>query len=233
MAAKRKNLRLFYGKGNGHGVWDMNKLDFGRKTAKLRHGIVKLIAPKLFLDVMNIGNFIAATPRPMTLFLKEYLKDEALLGVEIGTAEGSNALSILQELLIKKLFLIDPYILYAEAGQPISFKETSFEEAYVIAQKRLSKFQQVTFIKKTSEDAVKDVDEPLDFVYLDGNHSYEYVKNDIALYYPLVKLGGVIGGHDYTPYYHSEVVQAVNEFVEEHGRIGFYAVFPDWWFIKK
>ena len=47
-----------------------------------------------------------------------------------------------------------------------------------------------------SEDAVDDIPEKLDFVYIDGNHAYEYVKKDIGLYYPKLKKGGVIGGHD-------------------------------------
>jgi len=207
-------------------------LDLDKKTLKLRHAIVKMIAPQLYYEAVFLQTvflqIISAIPRPMTLFMKAYFGSKQLVGLEIGVAKGENALSILQELPIRKLFLIDPYIPYVERGQPLSFEET-----FVKAKERLSKFQQVTFIKKTSEEAVKDVDEPLDFVYIDGNHSYEYVKNDIALYYPLVKLGGVIGGHDYTPYHRTEVVQAVNEFVKKHGKIGFYTVFPDWWIIKK
>lgn len=206
---------------------DWLKLDFKRKTINLRHGIVKLIAPKLYVDMTNIGNLIATTPRPMTLFLKEHFRADELVGLEIGTAKGDNALSILQELPIKKLFLIDPYTSYVERGQQVSFEETC-----TIARKKLSQFHQAIFMKKTSEDAVKDVDEPLDFVYIDGNHSYEYVKNDIALYYPLVKTSGVIGGHDYVPYHDAGVFQAVNEFVQERSRMDFYAVFPDWWVVK-
>jgi hypothetical protein len=37
-----------------------------------------------------------------------------------------------------------------------------------------------------------------DFIYIDGLHTYEGVKNDIKNFLPLVKKGGVIGGHDYT-----------------------------------
>lgn len=129
------------------------KLDFKHKTIKLRHGMVKLIAPELYVDMTNIRSLIGATPRPMTLFLKEHFKADELVGVEIGTAKGDNALSILQELPIKKLFLIDPYTSYVERGQQVSFEET-----FVIARKKLSQFHQVIFMRKISEDAVKDVD---------------------------------------------------------------------------
>lgn len=38
--------------------------------------------------------------------------------------------------------------------------------------------------------------EPLDFLFIDGNHSYESVLCDFLLYYPLVKPGGVVAFHD-------------------------------------
>jgi len=208
------------------------KLDFKRRTTKLRHGIVKLIAPKLYEDYLSVvktDSVVAVTPRPMTLFLKEYFKNgEPLTAIEIGVDKADNSASILEELLIKKLILIDPYMTYVDNGWLITTSEDTFNMAMV----RLSKYEQVQFIRKTSEEAVKDIDEPLDFVYIDGNHSYEYVKQDIANYYPLVKQGGIIGGHDYIPYHDIGVRQAVNEFVEKHGRLGFYTIFPDWWIIK-
>lgn len=53
-------------------------------------------------------------------------------------------------------------------------------------------------------------DASLDFVYIDANHSYEAVKEDIAIWRPKVRAGGFIGGHDYAPE-HRGVMLAVNE----------------------
>ncbi len=36
-----------------------------------------------------------------------------------------------------------------------------------------------------------------DWIYIDGNHLYEFVKQDLQLYYPKVKPGGCITGDDY------------------------------------
>jgi cephalosporin hydroxylase len=36
----------------------------------------------------------------------------------------------------------------------------------------------------------------LDFIFIDGNHLYEYVKQDFEIYLPLVRTGGVIAFHD-------------------------------------
>jgi hypothetical protein len=62
----------------------------------------------------------------------------------------------------------------------------------------------------TSDEAVHDIVEPVDFVYIDGMHTYEQCKKDIINYLPLVKETGVIGGHDYSPSW-TGVVKAVNE----------------------
>jgi hypothetical protein len=70
-------------------------------------------------------------------------------------------------------------------------------------------------------------------VYIDGSHSYDFVKHDIEHYYPLVKARGIVGGHDY---YLVDVSRAVNEFVQKHGyrqNADFFISFPDWWIIKR
>lgn len=67
-------------------------------------------------------------------------------------------------------------------------------------------FQKFRLLKMESEEAAKLFDyyasftknkEYFDFVYIDADHTYEMVKRDINLWYPLVKSGGIIGGHDY------------------------------------
>jgi len=53
------------------------------------------------------------------------------------------------------------------------------------------------------------VDDTLDFVFIDGNH--EDLMNDIKVWYPKVKDGGIIGGHDYSNGW-PQVVKDVNEY---------------------
>jgi len=53
--------------------------------------------------------------------------------------------------------------------------------------------------RMTSEQASLWVDDDsLSFVYLDGNHTYEAVRQDIHSWYRKVQPGGIIGGHDYS-----------------------------------
>jgi len=68
----------------------------------------------------------------------------------------------------------------------------------------------VEIIKNTSVEASKLFpNEYFNFVYIDANHSYKNVKQDIECWFPKVKIQGFIGGHDYLS--HKSVVTAVNE----------------------
>ena len=61
------------------------------------------------------------------------------------------------------------------------------------------------------------VDESIDLVYIDALHDYESVSADIRAWYPKVREGGIIAGHDYLLSSWPGVVAAVDEFAEEEG----------------
>lgn len=70
-------------------------------------------------------------------------------------------------------------------------------------------------VRTTSLDAAnRYLDRSLDFVFIDAAHDYDNVKADIEAWFPKVKKGGYIGGHDYSMDWPG-VVQAVNEFLSE------------------
>ena len=193
-----------------------------RKTKKIRHFIVRTIAPTVYKSACSYRL------RPMIEFISETFEGASLVGVEIGVLGGDNAEIILKTLPIRRLFLIDPYISYIYVdGQLFDPREYLLE-----AEKKLLKFKEkAIFVRKKSSEAVDDIPNNLDFVYIDGNHAYEFVKKDIHLYYPKVRSGGVIGGHDFSAAFPG-ILRAVLEFAEEknlqlHGRE------TDWWFIKK
>lgn len=63
-------------------------------------------------------------------------------------------------------------------------------------------------------------DGSLDFVYIDGNHSEEYVRQDIRLWWPKVKIGGMLAGHDIlgcNPKADSGIQSAVYDLMTENG----------------
>lgn len=69
-------------------------------------------------------------------------------------------------------------------------------------------------IQKTSKEASLGFsNEFFDFVFIDASHEYEDIKLDIDLWFPKVKKGGILSGHDYG---WLGVKQAVDEFVVEN-----------------
>jgi hypothetical protein len=66
-------------------------------------------------------------------------------------------------------------------------------------------------LKLTSVEASKKFkDNSLDFVFIDGSHEYNDVRNDIISWLPKIKDGGILAGHDYTNHFNG-VIRAVNE----------------------
>lgn len=63
---------------------------------------------------------------------------------------------------------------------------------------------------KSEEAALLEQNESLDLVFIDADHTYEGCKKDIDLWWPKLKKGGVMLGHDYGPHFEG-VVKAVNE----------------------
>ena len=162
-----------------------------------------------------------------------------LVGVEIGVCGGEHALSLLKTLDHKKIYLIDPYEMYedySEGQAHYGVDQANLTVAETSAKKILRDYQNlVVWVKDFSKNAIKKIEEPLDYVYIDGNHAYEYVVDDIRNYFPLIKSGGVIGGHDFYNGFQSEhdgVISAVCEFAIKTNSL-LKVDIPDWWIQKK
>jgi hypothetical protein len=114
------------------------------------------------------------------------------VGAEIGVYKGWNSRRFAVAGL--KIFAIDPWIRYPYFKKTQEELETIYHKAW----KHLRGFENATIIRKSSMDAVKDFeDESLDFVYIDGDHRFKFVTEDIYEWSKKVRKGGVISGHDY------------------------------------
>lgn len=137
-------------------------------------------------------------------------------GVEVGVEKGRYSLELMESNPQLTLYGVDPYVAYK--GYTDFVRQRTIDENEAEAHQRLDKFNNYHFIKKFSMEAVKDFkDESLDFVYLDGNHDFQNVVNDLAAWSKKIKKGGIIAGHDYYNHRgptHIHVYQAVNGFTE-------------------
>jgi len=116
--------------------------------------------------------------------------------VEIGTHKGEFAEHILSSSLNSTLYCIDPYMKYDTYNDAMN--DTSNDALFNEVQTRLKNIygDRIIFIRKMSNDAVNLIPNHIDFLYIDGNHQYEYVYNDLELYYPKVKQNCYIMGDD-------------------------------------
>lgn len=121
--------------------------------------------------------------------------------VEVGTCDGNFSYELLKNTSCKKLYCVDPYKHYTNNEYPDGINDLTQEEfdtLYEKTKEKLSEFgDRVEFLRMESIEASKMFEnESLDFVYIDGNHEYSYVLNDIIHWYPTVKKGGFLCGDD-------------------------------------
>jgi len=151
-------------------------------------------------------------------------------GAEIGVLKGWYSKWLCAKIRGLKLYLIDPYVYYKEYSEQRKQKDLDSYEAE--AKTRLAKFN-VEFIKKTSMEAIKDfLDERLDFVFIDANHDYKWVSEDIREWSKKVRKGGIVSGHDYSDH-HLDVKRAVNEWVKDNKISPLFLIGNKTWFYVK
>ena len=148
------------------------------------------------------------------------------IGAEIGVFRGGYSTILLEHARPKRLILVDPWrnsdnpeheTAWYGAGSP-----TDMEQAY---QGVLKKFApqiergQVEVARAGSADwLAAQPDASLDFVYIDGDHSYAAVARDLELSCAKVRPNGMIGLDDYAlgSWWKDGVVRAVHEALLRH-----------------
>lgn len=153
-------------------------------------------------------------------------------GAEIGVWKGVYAEALCRANPALRLTCVDPwqhYADYTEADKTQAHLDAAYEEAL----RRLGPLG-CTVMRMTSEDAAALVpDGSLDFVYIDSNHAYGYVLQDLTLWTPKVRSGGIVAGHDYLiapptkKQKHLEVRAAVDRFTAARGIAPVYVTARD------
>lgn len=137
-----------------------------------------------------------------------------ITGVEIGTSCAESTNLLLDKCPnIKKLYTIDPYTQFEDWIGTIT--QDILDKQMKVAQDNLKEFsKRVEMLRMTSTEAAKKFKpESLDFIFVDGDHSYQGVLDDCKLYYPFLKKGGFFCGHDYG--FLPEVKRGVDDFRKE------------------
>jgi len=127
--------------------------------------------------------------------LPQFFVDMGLTkGAEIGVENGYFSEELCRAGL--EVYSIDPWIHCPEWKYQRT--QEKMEQIYEKAKAKLSKYPKCHIVRKFSMDALKDFEnESLDFVYIDGNHEFGYVAEDIYEWEKKVRKGGIVSGHDY------------------------------------
>lgn len=126
-----------------------------------------------------------------------------LVGCELGVCRGYNVRYLLDRLPnVNKMYAIDPWKAYTESytNDVITYIEQEIIDGWEeTALKILEPVKnRIHIIKKPSSDAAGDIlDNSLDFIFIDGDHSYDAVLFDCSTYWDKVKSGGLFSGHDW------------------------------------
>ncbi len=149
------------------------------------------------------------------------------LGCEVGIWAGELSFAFLRAFEDLNLYMVDCF-LASSLGD-----DTKTQGAMVSAFSSTSEFEQrrIMLIGKSLQVAHLVEDESLDFVYIDAAHDRKSVTDDINSWYPKVRSGGIVSGHDYSGG-HKGLRKAVDEFTDEH-HYKMSLLTTNWWFIKR
>jgi len=185
-----------------------------RKTSLKQKGIgeffleeVALKKPKVFLEV---GVFQGVTARNVCeLLYKNHKSKFKYIGVDLFSFNNSEEDPFTSEII--------PGIRQNNFLKKIYFKYILKKDPYSIdaVLHLLKKFKEnVRLIKEDSNTALKNLDmSKIDYVFLDGGHSYETVRNDLKYSKKVLQNNGTILCDDYNLHYAPGVTKAVDEFV--------------------
>lgn len=143
----------------------------------------------------------ALLPPKSRLDLGELLEQEgAKTGAELGVQRGEFSKEILQQWAgCERYTMVDLWRQQENYEEAANVDDAKQEANYQAAQLAVAPWAAKTHLlrMKTSEAAGQVEDASLDFVYIDARHDYCGCSEDIALWWPKVKPGGIMAGHDY------------------------------------
>jgi glycosyltransferase involved in cell wall biosynthesis len=138
------------------------------------------------------------------------------VGVEIGVQRGIYSECILKAMPNVHLHGIDPWLVYGES----SFSQVGQDKNFQITNDRLKQFideGRCTIYKTTSNKAVSEFEDgSLDFVFIDGHHTFDACVTDLINWCPKVRVGGMVAVHDYFPMRMCGVMDAVDGYTKCH-----------------
>lgn len=136
--------------------------------------------------------------------IAEQLGPDVKFGAEIGVFRGETSVKLLSEFKSLHLFMVDAWTVYApddpyrKSGDGCAKLTADEQDANRTAAVDVTKFaaHRRTIQRHESGVAARHHAQPLDFVFLDGDHTFSGVYRDLEIWHPHVRPGGIVALHD-------------------------------------
>jgi predicted O-methyltransferase YrrM len=155
-------------------------------------------------------------------------------GAEIGVYRGRFSTTLCAPNPDLALIGVDAWDAYTDYKD---YNSEDLQNSFLAAKQRTAGYN-ITLVKARSTEAAQRIpDESLDFVFIDANHDYEYVVEDIAAWSKKVRKGGLVCGHDYVvnTEFNFGVIDAVNGWCRTHNIKPLFLwrdQCPSWMYVK-
>lgn len=135
-------------------------------------------------------------------------------GVEVGVKQGFYSAVLCSKNPDLHLDSIDCWKVYTDS---IYGSQDDLDAWYEETKQKLSIYPNSKVIRDYSILAANNYeDEELDFVYIDANHRFKFIYEDISIWYPKVRSGGIMSGHDFLFSLNCNVGKAVMRYTSEN-----------------
>lgn len=155
--------------------------------------------------------------------LKLIPEDKPITAAEIGVWQGQTSMQLLKQRPDLRLYMVDrwkapsPEDSFYGTDKLSRYPQSVYDEALSKAVSAVRsvdpKAERHRILHLPSEEAAELIpDQSLDFIFIDGDHSYDGCFRDLTLWVPKVKIGGIVSGHDYGRPEKGQVKEAVHDF---------------------
>lgn len=176
------------------------------------------------ISSLDIAESVSNEDKNVLLSLVEQIKCEGMQIVEVGCWKGFTTAHLADA--IKDLHGIVWAVDHWKGNEGTAQEEIVLRtDIYALFEKNLRTLKLRDFIKPLKMDSItaskEIVDATIDLVFLDADHRYNEFYADLMAWYPKVKIGGIITGHDCEKLY-EDLSGTEQEDMRMHGNIDFH-----------